>query len=117
MMQTNSKYRNKKVTVNGRRFDSKKESKRHYELFMLERAGEISALEAQKKFRLLDSQRDENGKCIEKKIDYLADFYYIDKTGKPVVEDTKSPATKKLPSYIIKRKLMLFFHGIRIVEV
>jgi hypothetical protein len=41
------------------------------------------------------------------------DFVYME-NGKKVVEDTKGFRTK---DYIIKRKLMLYVHGIRIKEV
>ena len=37
--------------------------------------------------------------------------------GKIVVEDVKSPRTRKNPEYIIKRKLMLERYGITIREV
>ena len=48
---------------------------------------------------------------------YIADFVYIDKeTGKTVVCDTKSEATKT-PAYKIKKKLMLYIHHIKITEV
>ena len=39
-----SKYRNKKITINGITFDSIKESKRYQELKLLERANEITEL-------------------------------------------------------------------------
>lgn len=53
--------------------------------------------------------------CIEKSCKYIADFVYTDnETGQTVVEDTKGVQTKE---YIIKRKLMLYLHGIRIKEV
>ena len=45
---------------------------------------------------------------------YYADFVYKDKEGVLHVEDTKGFKTK---DYIIKRKLMLHVHGIRIHEV
>ena len=45
---------------------------------------------------------------------YIADFRYIDHDGKTVVEDTKGVKT---PVYILKRKLMQWVHGIRVVEV
>lgn len=48
---------------------------------------------------------------------YKADFVYEvcqpDGTWKRVVEDTKGAKTKE---YIIKRKLMLFIHGISVKE-
>lgn len=52
---------------------------------------------------------------IERACRYIADFVYTDnETGQTVVEDTKGVRTKE---YIIKRKLMLFVHGIRIREI
>ena len=50
-------------------------------------------------------------------VSYTADFRYTDKEGKVVVEDVKSPRTRKNPEYIIKRKLMLERYGITIREV
>ena len=47
-------------------------------------------------------------------MDYVADFVYLDEQGKTVVEDAKGVRTK---DYIIKRKLMLWLHNIRIREV
>lgn len=47
------KYKNKKVTLDGIVFDSKKEARRYGELSMLQRAGEISDLELQKEFELI----------------------------------------------------------------
>ena len=52
---------------------------------------------------------------VERECAYIADFTYIDlKTGNTVVEDTKGVRTA---DYVIKRKLMLYIHGIRINEV
>lgn len=121
-----NKYGNKKVTVDGIEFDSRKEAKRYCELKLLERAGEISGLELQKEFELVPAQyenvsREEyikskgkktRGKCIERAVEYKADFVYIE-NGIIVVEDTKGMRTK---DYIIKRKLMLWVHGIKIKE-
>lgn len=112
------KYGNKKVEVDGIKFDSKKEAKRYEELKLLERGGAILDLELQKSFQLLPAQyRIVNGKkkCVERAVIYKADFYYYDKEKKCFVcEDTKGFKTK---DYIIKRKLMLYVHGIRIVEI
>lgn len=108
-----SKYRAKKTEVDGIIFDSKKEAKRYQELILLEKAGYISNLERQVKFVLIPAQRI-NGKVAERECSYIADFVYLDEGGKKVVEDTKGVKTK---DYIIKRKLMLWVHGIRIKEV
>lgn len=92
------------------------------------RAGKIRDLQLQKSFELIPAQYEtfarygKNGKqlkdgrrCIEHNCVYKADFVYIDvETGQLVVEDTKGVKTK---DYIIKRKLMLYVHGIRIREI
>lgn len=107
-----SKYRSRKVVVDGITFDSKKEAKRFCELSLLERAGKITDLRRQVRFELIPSQRI-NGKVVERAVHYVADFAYRE-NGLTVVEDTKGFKTK---DYIIKRKLMLHFFGIRIREV
>ena len=107
-----TKYRNKKIEVDGIMFDSKKEAKRYQELLLLEKAGAIQSLQRQVKYTLLPAQYID-GKCVERACTYTADFVYIE-DGKKVVEDTKGFKTDK---YIIKRKLMLHVHGIRIKEV
>lgn len=93
-------------------FDSVKEYKRFKELALLEMAGQVSDLQRQVKFELIPSQRI-NGKVVERACTYIADFVYF-QDGQKVVEDTKGFKTK---DYIIKRKLMLHVHQIRIVEV
>lgn len=124
---------NRKVTIYGITFDSKKEANRYCELKMLERAGEISCLETQKKYVLIPAYYDsyprfgKNGKrlkdgqkCIERECAYYADFCYIDRDGQYVVEDVKGhkdPASASYAKYTIKRKLMLEEYGIRIREV
>lgn len=52
-------------------------------------------------------------KIVERAVKYKADFVYKE-NGETVVEDTKGVKTK---DYIIKRKLMLWVHGISIREV
>ena len=118
-----SKYRSKKITQNGITFDSLKEYRRFCELSLLERAGAITDLKRQVEFVLIPAQREPDtigkrggiikGKTIEQKCSYVADFVYTE-NGKSVVEDTKGFRTK---DYILKRKMMLYFHGIRIREV
>ena len=80
---------------------------------MLQRAGKISNLQRQVKYTLIPSQRID-GKVVERECYYTADFVYRDTgTGKEIVEDSKGMRTKE---YIIKRKLMLYKNGIRILE-
>jgi hypothetical protein len=121
-----NKYHSKKININGTVYDSKKEYKRHCELLLLEKAGAITDLQTQVKFILIPAQYEtferygkkgqrlkDGQRCIEKECAYIADFVY-NENGKKVVEDTKGFRTK---DYIIKRKLMLWVHGIKIKEV
>ena len=80
----------------------------------MEKRGEIFGLRLQYEMELLPAQKDENGKVIERAVTYVADFAYLDQDGELVVEDAKGFRT---PVYIIKRKLALYMHGIRIREV
>jgi hypothetical protein len=117
-----SKYHARKTILDGQVFDSKKEAKRWQELKLLEQAGEIEELKRQVPFELIPAQREPDavgprggkkpGKVIERAVLYVADFTYWAKGGL-VVEDTKGVRT---PDYILKRKLMLYRFGIRILE-
>ena len=120
-----SKYGAHKTVVDGIQFDSIKEAQRFRELQLLERAGEITDLQRQVKFILIPAQREPDrvgsrggiikGKLIERECVYIADFvYHIPECSKPIVEDTKGYKTKE---YIIKRKLLLWVHGIKIKEI
>lgn len=124
--QNGSKYGNKKVEVNGILFDSKREARRWLELDAMAKAGMIHDLQRQVEFELIPAQYEaierygkkgqrlkDGQRLIEKKCVYVADFTYW-KGDQRVVEDTKGHRTEK---YIIKRKLMLYVHGIRIREV
>ena len=114
-----SKYGNRKVEVGGITFDSKREARRYLELKAMEAAGEISELRRQVSFELIPSQRID-GKVVERSCDYIADYCYRDKGGSLVVEDVKgyrNPSSAGYAKFVIKRKLMLWIHGIRIVEV
>ena len=102
-----NKYGAKKVVVDGQVFDSKKEYHRWCELRLLERAGKIKGLCRQVSYELIPKQNGERA-CT-----YVADFVYKDSNGNTVVEDTKGVRTD---AYRIKKKLMLYFHGIRIKE-
>ena len=113
---TKRKYRNRKVTRNGETYDSIKEADRHATLKMLERAGKITKLQRQVKFELLPAQKDPNtGRVLERAVTYVADFCYWENSDKwaYTVEDVKG---FKTPEYKLKRKMMLYFHGIRIKE-
>ena len=98
-----SKYKNKKTQIDMYIFDSTKEAKRYRELKLLEMAGEISNLELQPRFLLQESFK-KNGKTY-RKIEYVADFKYIEK-GKTKVEDVKGLQTDvfKIKHKLFKKK-------------
>lgn len=106
----NNKYGAVKVKTSEGVFDSQKEYTRYKELQMLQKAGVISDLQKQVTYVLIPKQNKEQA------VKYIADFVYIE-NGKTVVEDTKSEITRKNPTYVIKRKLMLWVHDIHIKEV
>jgi hypothetical protein len=124
-----NKYHNRKtITSDGIVHDSQKEANRWCELKLLERAGKITDLKRQVEYELIPDQYEtyerygKNGnrlkdgiKLIERRCVYVADFVYHNvEANKMVVEDTKGVRTKE---YIIKRKLMLAVHKIRITEI
>lgn len=139
-----SKYNSHKVTVDGIEFDSKKEARRFRELSLLERAGQITNLQRQVKFVLIPAQYEpdtvgtrggiKRGKLLERECAYVADFVYEKPVHKQyenekgylvfadgwetVVEDVKGyKQSTAYAVFVIKRKLMLHIHGIKIKEV
>ena len=123
-----NKYNAKKVSIDGIEFDSKKEARRYQELLLLQKAGEIYMLERQKVYELLPAQREPDtvgkrggvikGKLLERAVEYVADFVYTDKNGKTVVEDVKGfREGGAYAVFVLKRKLMLYRYGIKIIEV
>ena len=100
-----SKYFNRKLkSPDGQVFDSVKEFHRWGCLRLLERAGKIKNLQRQVKFELIPKQDGERA-CT-----YIADFVY-EEDGKLVAEDVKGYMTEV---FRLKKKLMLWVHGIRI---
>lgn len=137
MRNRRSKLNNICVTVDGINFQSIREADRYCELKLLQRAGEISNLELQKKYELIPAQYetvktgefykvgDKKGQpktkqvCVEQALSYIADFVY-EENGKTIVEDSKGfrdPSSALYAKFVIKRKLMLWIHGIRVREV
>lgn len=125
------KYGNKKVEYNGMIFDSKKERDRYIVLVDAQERGEISHLETQVKYVLIDAIREEyevqlktktvtKTRTIQKAITYTADFrYYHNGREEWVVSDVKaSPKQAALDKcYVLKEKMMLALKGIRINRV
>lgn len=109
-----SKYRNKKTTMDGQCFDSRKEARYFSYLKALQDRGDIKSLKCQVKFdfkindqflRYVDSNRV---------IKYVADFEYFDMYGNRKIVDVKGIKTR---DYLIKKALMMAVHGILVEEV
>lgn len=112
-----AKYRNTKCEHQGIKFDSQKERSRWFHLIQQQAAGIIRDLQLQVAFVLTERRQRDDG-TWERASKYVADFVYIVvATGKQVVEDVKSVATRKNRTYIQKRKLMLEKHDITVKEI
>lgn len=103
-----SKYHSIKTIVDGITFHSKKEAERYIDLKLLHRAGKVKRVNLQVEFELVPKQKG------ERSVVYIADFEVEYPDGHIEYEDVKGMKTK---DYIIKRKLMLWIHEIRIKEV
>ena len=118
-----SKYGNHKITIDNITFDSTGEGLRYKELKLLEKTGQITDLQLQKKFIIVPEIREpdtvgsrggvKKGKLIQSAAYYIADFVYYDKNGKLVVEDFKG---FKTDLYKLKKKLMKYIYNIDIKE-
>ena len=110
-----NKFGNRRgLEVDGQKYDSSKEFKHHQMLELARTAADprerVVNIERQVPFLLLDKQEGERA------VRYFADFVVIFADGHTEVHDTKSPPTRADKAYVIKRKLMLSVHGIRIRE-
>jgi hypothetical protein len=108
-----------KTIVDGIKFDSGHEARRYSDLKLLERAGEISDLELQPRFRLgtaadpvkIRSQGYPNGR----RCSYKADFRYkINATGAVIVEDAKGHDTDTAR---LRRAFVEWQYKIRVVLI
>ena len=99
-----NKYKNIKMKIDGIKFDSQKEAKRHEELKLLLSGGKISNLELQPKFVLQSGFLNKITNRKERAINYIADFQYRDGVGNLIVEDVKG---MKTDVYKLKRKMFL----------
>lgn len=100
-----SKYGNRRVVMDGKKFDSEHEARVYQELMARVRAGELRCVCRQVPFDLPGGVR------------YFADFVTVTPDMRIEVLDAKSEATKKNAVYIIKKKQMKDLWGITIQEV
>lgn len=98
--QKESKYHAQKVEVDGKKFDSKHESRDYLKLKSMEDSGIISNLQTQVSFELQPKYTTKDGRKI-RAITYRADFQYI-RDGVTYVQDSKGFRTKE---YALKRKM------------
>ena len=105
-----SKYGNKQCAASdGKVFPSKRECVRYQELLILQKIDLIRDLQTQVKYELIPKQDG------ERSVTYTADFvYWSSQDNRLHVEDTKGVRTQQ---YVIRRKLMLWVHGIKIEEI
>lgn len=133
--------RSKQCTYNGLKFASKAERDRYIYLHTLEQKGVISGLKTQVRYELIPAQYEERETgeyysrgekkgqpktkrvCVEQSVCYYADFEYY-KDGEKITEDVKGYSVNKRGMYnstynvfSIKRKLMLWLHGIKVREI
>src|SRR5712691_4765597 len=112
-----SKYRNVKVTIDGQRFDSKREAE--YWLLLKERArtGEINSLERQVPFALCAHDRTDDEHQNERNVivaTYVAYYSFFYRAGKRHVVDAKGHRNKM---YALKCKWLFLQDGIEVEEV
>ncbi len=100
------KYKNIRVKLDGYSFDSKGEARLYLRHKAEKEAGQIKDFEVHPVFKFPTGSR------------YTADFKVIQKDGKEVVEDYKSPFTRMETAYRIRIKLLKFFYPeVNFVEV
>lgn len=122
-----NKYLNTKVEIDGVKFDSKKEGRVYVLLKGLLERGVISDLELHPKWELipkitekytkhLKTKDKECERTIQLPITYTADFAFTYREERIVV-DVK-PSKMMLPKeFILKEKMMRYFHGVEITKI
>lgn len=101
-----NKYRNVRTVVDGLKFDSKAEAARYGELKLLDKAGQIYALQRQRRWPL----RVDGVKVST----YISDFDYMDANDRQVVEDVKGMETAV---FKLKRKMFEAQYGLKITVI
>ena len=105
---TRPKYGNRKIEVDGYKFDSKAEAAHYQDLRLLARANKIRDLQVHPRWRLTVNGID----CGY----YEADFAYFEDNERVVI-DIKSPITAKNSTYRLKKRLIKAIYGLEIREI
>lgn len=98
-----NKFHAKKTEVDGVVYDSKREAKHAQQLQALADSGVIQNLQRQVRFTLQDAYINNKGEKI-RKIEYVADFVYVE-DGKKIVEDVKGSKNTLTEVFKLKKKL------------
>jgi hypothetical protein len=110
------KYGAKRTTVDGIKFDSKREADYYCELKLLKRSGEIQDFEIQPEFVLIEDFTKFGEKV--KGIKYRADFKITHNDGSVEIIDVKGSKKTLTDVYKIKKKLFeARYKDLRIKEV
>lgn len=99
---TKNKYGNKRTTIDGVTFASKKEANRYTVLKVLKKTGKVKEFDCQVPYKFASG------------IKYLLDFKVLWEDGRESYEDVKGVLT---PVYKLKKKLMKHEFGIDIKEI
>lgn len=101
-----SKYKNKKIVLDGFKFDSKLEAEYYLLLRARKQSGQIKDFKLQQRY-VLQEAFTHNGKKY-RKIEYIADFEILQKDGTIIVVDCKGVQTT---DFKIKAKLFVKRYG------
>ena len=108
-----TKYKNKRLEVDGIKFDSRREYERYKILWTYQKCGLIKDLKLQVPFVLAPKVVYENG-VTKRSLRYVADFVYFDiEKNELVIEDVKG---FKTAIYLLKKHLMKHLLGLEIRE-
>lgn len=107
------KYGNRRVEVDGMKFDSQHEADVYMALMTDVKNGIYKCVMRQVRFDLGGGPNA----SVKTRYQYVADFVTIDPDNKVIVWDAKSEITRKNRTYINKRKQMLAEWDIEIREV
>lgn len=107
-----TKYNNRKVELDGHKFDSRHEADVYKYLKQQQDEGNITQLSLQVPFILLDKYKI-NGRSV-REIKYIADFTFINQEGQLEVWDAKGVKTN---IYKLKKKLFEYRYQTEIKEI
>lgn len=127
MSEKRSKYGNRKFVADGYKWDSEREYVRWLELCVMQDKGLISDLKRQVVFELipaiyqdvvvqLKTKTKTKRTTVQRPITFIIDFTYNDSDGNLIVEDVKIAPHMLPKEYVLKKKMLRFFHGIELKE-